>query len=320
MELEKLIERFWQKDRQALSKLITIVENNSPYMLDVMKAVYPMTGKAHILGVTGPPGAGKSTLVDKLIKAFRNEGHKVGVLCVDPSSIYSGGAFLGDRIRMQWAYEDDDVYLRSMATRGELGGLAPRASEIIKIMDAFGKDVVIVETVGVGQMEADIIRYADTKVVVSVPGLGDQMQALKGGILEIADVFVVNKADTNGALEVVDDLKMMLHLRKESDWKPEIVLTEALNNKGTTELYQAIQTHKNYLNESGTAALMSQTRREHTCLYAMKETIKKYIDHKMEIEEAKLIQKKVREGGLNPYQGANEIINNILKINIREGE
>jgi LAO/AO transport system kinase len=169
-------------------------------------------------------------------------------------------------------------------------------------------------------MEADIIRYADTKVVVSVPGLGDQMQALKGGILEIADVFVVNKADIHGALEVVDDLKMMLHLRKESDWKPEIVLTEALNNKGTKELYQAIQTHKNYLNESGIATLMSQTRREHTCLYAMKETIKKYIDQKMGNEEVKLIQNKVREGGLNPYQGANEIIDTIFKINIREGE
>jgi LAO/AO transport system kinase len=321
MEIKKLIERFWQKDRQALSKLITIVENNSPYMLDVMEAIYPMSGKAHILGVTGPPGAGKSTLVDKLIKAFRNEGHKVGVLCVDPSSIYSGGAFLGDRIRMQWAYEDDDVYLRSMATRGELGGLAPRASEIIKIMDAFGQDVIIVETVGVGQMEADIIRYADTKVVVSVPGLGDQMQALKGGILEIADVFVVNKADIHGALEVVDDLKMMLHLRKESDWKPEIVLTEALNNKGTKELYQAIEMHKNYLNESGLAELMSRTRREHTCLYAMKETIKKYIDQKTEgNEEVKLILNEVREGGVNPYQGANEIIDTIFKIKIREGE
>lgn len=321
MEIQKLLDRFKQKDRQALSKLITLVENNSPEMLKVMTEIYPMLGNAHIVGVTGPPGAGKSTLVDKLIKAFRSEGHKVGVLCVDPSSIFSGGAFLGDRIRMQWAYQDDNVYLRSMATRGQLGGLAPRASEIIKIMDAFGNDVVIVETVGVGQMEADIIRYADTKVVVSVPGLGDQMQALKGGILEIADVFVVNKADITGARDVVDDLQMMLYLRKESEWTPEIILTEALNSKGIDELYQAIQKHKTYLNESGWAEKLAQTRREHTCLYAMNEMIKTYIDKQIEeVEEVRSNLKRVREGGINPYRGASELIKNMFNINIREGE
>src|SRR5665648_345469 len=157
LNMEMLIKRFMQKDRLALSKLITMVENNSPLMLDIMDAIYPLTGKAHVLGVTGPPGAGKSTLVDKLIRTFRSEGYSVGVLCVDPSSIFSGGAFLGDRVRMEWAYRDDGVFLRSLATRGALGGLAPRTSEIIKIMDAFGIDVIIVETVGVGQMEADIM-------------------------------------------------------------------------------------------------------------------------------------------------------------------
>lgn len=321
MDIERLVERFKQKDRQALSKLITQVENNSPYLLDIMTAIYPLTKNAHVLGVTGPPGAGKSTLVDKLIKAFRQEGHKVGVLCVDPSSIFSGGAFLGDRVRMQWAYQDDDVYLRSMATRGELGGLAPRASEIIKIMDAFGKDIVIVETVGVGQMEADIIRYADTKIVVSVPGLGDQMQALKGGILEIADVFVVNKADIHGALDVVDDLRMMLYLRKESAWTPEIVLTEALNNKGVEDLYQAIKKHKEYLDASGLAETQIKTRREHTCLYAMKEILKKHVEEKTkEVKDVQEILRKVREGDADPYQGAKEIINTIFEINIGEGE
>ena len=322
MDIRSLIERFRAKDRQALSKLITMVEINSPQMIDIMSEIYPMTGNTHVIGVTGPPGAGKSTLVDKLISAFRNEGDKVGVLCVDPSSINSGGAFLGDRIRMQWAYKDDDVYLRSMATRGELGGLAPRASEIIKVLDAYGFDVVIVETVGVGQMEADIIRYADTKLVVSVPGLGDQMQALKGGILEIADVFVVNKSDIPGAHEVVDNLQMMLHLRNESEWVPEIILTEALNAHGIPELHRAILAHKAYLNESGRAEDIAKTRREHTCLYALKEMLDKHV--KQQIEESKEISsflENVREGRTNPYQGASEILQDIFnKVNLREGE
>ncbi|HZK53490.1 MAG TPA: methylmalonyl Co-A mutase-associated GTPase MeaB [Desulfosporosinus sp.] len=314
--MEMLIKRFMQKDRLALSKLITMVENNSPLMLDIMEAIYPLTGKAHVLGVTGPPGAGKSTLVDKLIRTFRSEGYSVGVLCVDPSSIFSGGAFLGDRVRMEWAYRDDGVFLRSLATRGALGGLAPRTSEIIKIMDAFGIDVIIVETVGVGQMEADIMRYADTKIVVSVPGLGDQMQALKAGILEIADVFVVNKADINGARDVVDDLQMMLHLRKDSDWTPEIVLTEALNDRGIIELYLAVQRHKDYLSKSGLRELQTKQRRENTCHYAMQEVLKNYMDKSLEeVEEIRNILQTVREGDINPYKAADEIMKILLKCN-----
>ncbi len=314
--MEMLIKRFRQKDRLALSKLITLVENNSPLMLDIMEAIYPLTAKAHVLGVTGPPGAGKSTLIDKLIRTFRSEGHSVGVLCIDPSSIFNGGAFLGDRVRMEWAYRDDGVYLRSLATRGALGGLAPRASEIIKIMDAFGQDVIIIETVGVGQMEAEIIEYADTKIVVSVPGLGDQIQALKAGILEIADVFVVNKADINGAQDVIDNLQMMLYLRKDSDWTPEIVLTEALNDKGIMELYLAVQKHKNYLAQSGLREIQTQQRREHTCHYAMQEILKKYVNKCIgEVEEIKNILPTVREGGINPYKAANQIVEIILNCN-----
>lgn len=314
--MEKLIKKFMLKDRVALSKMITMVENNSPQMLEIMEAIYPLAGKAHVLGVTGPPGVGKSTLVDKLIRTFRSEGNSVGVLCVDPSSIFSGGAFLGDRVRMEWAYKDDGVYLRSLATRGALGGLAPRASEIIKLMDAFGQDVIIVETVGVGQMEADIIECADTKIVVSVPGLGDQIQALKAGILEIADVFVVNKADIKGAQDVVDNLQMMLYLRKHSDWTPQILLTEALNDKGIKELYLAVQRHKDYLSQSGLRELQSQQRREHTCHYAMREVLRKYTDKCMEeVEEIKDILQTVREGGINPYKAANEIMEIILKYN-----
>ncbi|WP_088189726.1 methylmalonyl Co-A mutase-associated GTPase MeaB [Desulfosporosinus sp. FKA] len=307
--MEKLIERLIQKDRIALSKLITMVENDSPKSLDIMKAIYPLTGKAYVLGVTGPPGAGKSTLVDKLIRNFRSEDYSVGVLCVDPSSIFSGGAFLGDRVRMEWAYKDDGVYLRSLATRGALGGLAPRLSEIIKLMDAYGKEIIIVETVGVGQMEADIIRYADTKIVVSVPGLGDQMQALKAGILEIADVLVVNKADLPGARDVVDDLQMMLYLKKESDWTPEIVLTEALNDRGISDLYEAIHRHRTFLCQSGLKKQQTHLQREHACYGAIEEGLKNYLRKSfLEVDEVKTILKRVREEDLNPYHAADEIL------------
>lgn len=312
--MEMLIKKFTQKDRLALSKLITMVENNSSLILEMMKAIYPLTGKAFVLGVTGPPGAGKSTLVDKLIRTFRSEGRSVGVLCVDPSSIFSGGAFLGDRVRMEWAYKDDGVYLRSLATRGALGGVAPRISEIIMLLDAFGKDVIIVETVGVGQMEADIIQYADTKIVVSVPGLGDQMQALKAGILEIADVFVVNKADLSGAHDVVDDLQMMLYLRKDSEWTPEIVLTEALNDRGIRELYEAVQRHRAYLCESGLRELQTRQRRENACHYAIQEGLKKYMQKSFEeIEEVKGVLNTVQDGGINPYVAADKILSLFLK-------
>jgi LAO/AO transport system kinase len=318
--MEKLLEGLIQKDRIALSKLITIVENDSPQLLDIMKAIYPLTGKAYVLGVTGPPGAGKSTLVDKLIRNFRSKGQSVGILCVDPSSIFSGGAFLGDRVRMEWAYQDDGVFLRSLATRGALGGLAPRVSEIIKLMDVFGKEVIIVETVGVGQMEADIIGYADTKIVVSVPGLGDQMQALKAGILEIADVLVVNKADLSGAQDVADNLKMMLYLRKESEWTPEILLTEALNNRGISDLYEAIQRHRTFLCQSGLKERQTKLQREHACYGAIKEGLKRYLrECFLEVEEVKTIIKTVQEEGLNPYHAADEILQLLLPIHFKEG-
>ncbi|MCM0759491.1 methylmalonyl Co-A mutase-associated GTPase MeaB [Sporomusa sphaeroides DSM 2875] len=312
--MENLIERFLQKDRIALSKLITLAEDDSPRLLDIMKAVYPLTGKAYVIGVTGPPGAGKSTLVDKLIRSYRSNGYTVGVICVDPSSIFSGGAFLGDRVRMEWAYRDDGVYLRSLATRGALGGLAPRINEIIKLLDAFGQDVIIIETVGVGQMEADIIRYADTKVVVSVPGLGDQMQALKAGIMEIADVLVVNKADLPGAQDVVNDLQMMLRLRKNSDWIPEIILTEALNNRGVSELYEAAKKHRMYLIQSGVKEQQAVQQRGQLCQNAVQEQMKVYLQKCFaEIKDVKAILKVVQEGSLNPYQGADEIRKLLLK-------
>jgi len=252
--------------------------------------------------------------VDKLIRIYRQHGVGVGALLVDPSSLYSGGAFLGDRIRIDGAYCDDGVYLRSLATRGELGGLAPKMGEIVNLLDAFGKEVIIIETVGIGQMEADIINYADTKIVLTVPGLGDQMQTMKGGILEIADIFVINKSDIEGAENVEIDLKMMLQLRQGQRWTPDIIMTQALNNKGTSELYEAIQRHTVYLKESESGEAKARGNREYACVNAAVKRLKRVLALRVE-EEGKIkeIMEEVRQGKKNPYRGANEMVEILLR-------
>ena len=311
--MHDLVERFETGDISALSKLISMVENNNPNADDIISKIDCKTEKTQVIGVTGPPGAGKSTLVDKLIKIYRQNGFSVGVLLVDPSSIYSGGAFLGDRVRMDSTYCDDGVYLRSLATRGELGGLAPKMGEIVNLLGAFGKEIIIIETVGIGQMEADIVNYADTKVVMTVPGLGDQMQAMKGGILEIADVFVINKSDIEGASNVEIDLKSMLQLRQKQHRTPEIIMTQALNNKGIPELYEAIQKHGDYLKDSGTGELQAQGNRKHVCQNAVMKKLKRTLDERFETDESlKQIMKDVIEGHKNPHIGANEIVKLLL--------
>lgn len=311
--MNNLVERFKNKDISALSRLISMVENDNHAADGLISEIDLNKGHAQIIGVTGPPGAGKSTLVDKLIKIYRQNGFSVGALLVDPSSIHSGGAFLGDRVRMDALQCDDEVYVRSLATRGELGGLAPKMGEIVNLLDAFGKDIIIIETVGIGQMEADIINYADTKIVMTVPGLGDQMQAMKGGILEVADIFVVNKADLEGAANVEIDLKTMLQLRQKQQWTPDIIMIQALNNKGIPELYEAMKKHKDYLLESGAGELQAKVNRKHICENAILKTLKRTVMSHIEGEgEIREIIDSVVSGEKNPHKGANEITEILL--------
>ncbi len=242
-------------DHRALARVITMVEERSPGYRDIVSELHRHTGDADVIGVTGSPGAGKSTLVDRVAAAYRERGETVGVVAVDPSSPYSGGAVLGDRIRMASNAGDMDVFFRSMSTRGSLGGLSTATNDAVTALDAFGKDRILVETVGAGQSEIDVVRTADTVAVLVPPGSGDDVQMLKAGILEIADLFVVNKADLDGADRTVQQLREMLHYRDEeeaeSGWTPPVVETVANTGEGVDAFVAAVQDHLDYLDDSG---------------------------------------------------------------------
>ncbi len=242
-------------DRRALARLISLVEDDGPPVRTALAALYPYTGRAHIIGVTGAPGTGKSTLVNELAKAFRARSRTVGIVAVDPTSPFTGGAILGDRVRMRDLAGDPGVFIRSMATRGSLGGLARATGDVVKVLDAAGFEVVLVETVGVGQAEVDIARTAHTTVVVEAPGLGDEVQALKAGLLEIADVLVVNKADRPGAAQTARALEITLELGRNNQaangWRPPILKTVALDGTGVGEVLEAVAAHRAYLQKSG---------------------------------------------------------------------
>jgi LAO/AO transport system kinase len=246
----ELVERMLKGDRLALAKLITLVENRSSEISQIMTCLYPHTGKAHVIGITGSPGVGKSSLVDKLIALLRKRDVKIGVIAVDPSSPFSGGALLGDRIRMQSHSTDPGVFIRSMACRGHLGGLAFATQDTTLLLDAFGYEVILIETVGVGQSEVSIAQAADTTLLVTMPSTGDTIQVMKAGIMEIGDIFVVNKADQEGADKTVIELESMLMLGYQSrDWIPPIVRTVATNGDGIEELWDKIQEHQKFLSQ-----------------------------------------------------------------------
>ncbi|MEO8218760.1 MAG: methylmalonyl Co-A mutase-associated GTPase MeaB [Acidobacteriota bacterium] len=260
-EISRLISGINEGRYRALARAISLVEQNDPRAERLLADIYPQTGRARILGITGSPGAGKSTLVNKLAHFFRGRDQRVGIVCVDPSSPFTGGAILGDRIRMQELYTDRNVFIRSMATRGFLGGVARATNDVVDLLDAAGFDVVIVETVGVGQDEVEVVRTVQTNVVVLVPGMGDDIQAIKAGIMEIGDVFAVNKADRPGADRAVNEVRMMMSLVEEhSEWIPPIVKTSAARSEGIEELVVAMDEHFEYLRKSGELETRSRER------------------------------------------------------------
>lgn len=248
--MEKLLNNAFKGDPRSIGRLISLVEADTPSAKEIMKQIYPRTGKAKVIGITGSPGAGKSTFVDRLIEQFKTDNMKVGVIAIDPSSPFTGGAILGDRLRMQSHALDEGVFIRSMGSRGHLGGVSRATHEAALILDACGFDVVLIETVGVGQSEVDIIKIADTVVLVLVPGMGDDVQIMKAGIMEIADTFVVNKADKEGADKVAADVQVMLKMLKEKEWVPPVTLVSSQNNTGIEEVKNNLNEHWNFLHTS----------------------------------------------------------------------
>ncbi len=299
---------------RALSRAISIVENRAPGSSDLLKALFPHAGKGRIIGLTGAPGAGKSTLVDQLARHYRRRERTVGIIAVDPTSPYTGGAILGDRIRMQDHFADSGIYIRSMATRGSLGGLARTTADVATVLDASGRDVILIETVGVGQDEVDIVRLADITVVILVPGMGDDVQTIKAGIMEIADIFVINKSDREGAERVEREIRALQSLAMRHDgWTPPIVKTVASEGTGVQELAAAIEAYESYLQKDNRALKKSVENWQERLVEMLRDVMLEKARAQLGAGKVRDLAQQVVEHKRDPYTLVEEIVAQAVK-------
>jgi LAO/AO transport system kinase len=308
--LQSWVDRIRTGDVRALARAISTIEDNRPEARDLLKALFNFSGRAHVIGLTGAPGAGKSTLVDHLAREYRKQERTIGIIAVDPTSPYTGGAILGDRIRMQSHHADAGIYIRSMATRGNLGGLARSTTDAATVLDAAGKDMVLIETVGVGQDEIDIVRLADVTVVILVPGMGDDVQTIKAGIMEIADIFVINKSDREGADRVEREIRMMQSLAIRSDkWTPPIIKTVASEGKGISELAATIASYEHYLQQKDLLLKKKiSSWRERLIEMLRDRLLERLLTERLPEEEIARLAADIAEHRRDPYSLVEEIV------------